>query len=416
MDDIYNFDETGLLYRQLPRRTLARGTQHGFKLAKDRVTVALCVNASGTDKVEPFVIGFSKRPRCFGKAWHPNNIRVRYEHNKSSWMTASFFQDWLKWFDRRMHGRRVWLLLDNASCHELPKCAHVTTWTGGIKGAVMNNVNIAFLPANTTSHIQPLDGGIIRAFKAHYRRDHVRWHLAQLDEIDESLREEKVNLRQAITWISKAWKTNISEQVVQNCWRASGLLPMSMSADIRNCDERQIDHTARANAPQRDEELASLLERLKVRENGTLEPVFDAEEMLNLEAEDVQAPAQASEPYAPACPSINLIDFGGPTQTLDCDDDDDSELVGDGQNKPAISLLQAQRAARTLHDFCSENLGVLGAHEHTMYLLHRTLLSMVECAATRQAMVTDFFSPLQFDHPSSSACDAALEAVGAESG
>lgn len=34
----------------------------------------------------------------------------------------------------------------------------------------LENIKLKFFPANTTAAIQPLDQGIIRNFKAHYRR------------------------------------------------------------------------------------------------------------------------------------------------------------------------------------------------------------------------------------------------------
>jgi hypothetical protein len=37
-------------------------------------------------------------------------------------------------------------------------------------------VEIHLLPPTTTSHLQPLDAGIIQCFKGHYRRQHL-WHL-----------------------------------------------------------------------------------------------------------------------------------------------------------------------------------------------------------------------------------------------
>jgi len=69
--DIFNMDVTGLFYRCLPSQSYvsngARRTARGVKAmkAKDRVTVVLCCNASGMEKLPPALIGSSKVPICF---------------------------------------------------------------------------------------------------------------------------------------------------------------------------------------------------------------------------------------------------------------------------------------------------------------------------------------------------------------
>ena len=66
-DDIYNCDETGLLFRTMPTKSYVEKTDtvHGTKGSKERLTVLLCCNMSETDKCKPMVIGKSLRPRCF---------------------------------------------------------------------------------------------------------------------------------------------------------------------------------------------------------------------------------------------------------------------------------------------------------------------------------------------------------------
>ena len=60
-----------------------------------------------------------------------------------------------KWNNKLANkGRKIALVLDNATCH--PKIT-------------LSNIELVFLPPNTTSHIQPMDQGIIANFKRHYR-------------------------------------------------------------------------------------------------------------------------------------------------------------------------------------------------------------------------------------------------------
>ncbi|GBM01524.1 Tigger transposable element-derived protein 6 [Araneus ventricosus] len=59
--DIFNVDETGLFYNLLPSKTLAikSDTCHGGKKSKVRLTVLLCANAYGSEKLPPLIIGKS---------------------------------------------------------------------------------------------------------------------------------------------------------------------------------------------------------------------------------------------------------------------------------------------------------------------------------------------------------------------
>jgi hypothetical protein len=203
--DVYNTDETGLFYRLTPNSTLATGSVRGTKKNKERLTVALCTNADGSDKRKPLVIGKSKKPRCFGRNFDPN-VYVTYRSNSKAWMTGIIFQEWLQNFNiaMKLHQRHVLLLLDNAGSHTEPPC--------------LSNVTVKFLPPNTTSHLQPMDGGIIQNFKVYYRC-HLGAHFVRC--IDEN-KKPIVDLRQAIGMITDAWR-NVKQLTVANCGDTLGL-------------------------------------------------------------------------------------------------------------------------------------------------------------------------------------------------
>lgn len=157
-DDIYNADETGLFYKALPNKSMvSKGESgHGVKLAKDRITVLLCSNLSGSDKLPPFIIGKSQRPRCF-KGINMDKLPAIWRNNKKAWMDTKLFTEWLNSVNKRMKKRRrnILLFLDNAPSHPTIK---------------LSNVMVHFFPANCTSHLQPMDQGIIKTVKMGYRK------------------------------------------------------------------------------------------------------------------------------------------------------------------------------------------------------------------------------------------------------
>ena len=48
-----------------PNRTLVTEASSRGKKSKERITLALIVNTTGTNKWEPWLIGKSENPRCF---------------------------------------------------------------------------------------------------------------------------------------------------------------------------------------------------------------------------------------------------------------------------------------------------------------------------------------------------------------
>jgi hypothetical protein len=65
--NVLNMDETSLYWKMSPSHTLAIKAGNRGKKNKDRITLVLTVNATGTDKWEPWLVGKSKDPRCFAK-------------------------------------------------------------------------------------------------------------------------------------------------------------------------------------------------------------------------------------------------------------------------------------------------------------------------------------------------------------
>ena len=211
--DIFNADETGLFYRMLPSQTVHHVGEacHGGKLSKERITVLLCANWDGSEKLTPLVIGKSANPRYFPKKpksqrYHlASKIGCEYRQQACAWMNSNIFGEWLLSLQKKCksENRKILLLLDNFSCHNLD--------------LDLPNIEIVFFPPNTTSKSQPLDQGIINNTKQFYKRKLVNfyWSQAQVNGKD-SLKE--INLLQGIRLLKDAWD-EVKSQTIQNCFR-----------------------------------------------------------------------------------------------------------------------------------------------------------------------------------------------------
>lgn len=146
----------------------------------------LAANAAGTDKLRPLVIGHAKRPRCF-KNVNIDNLPVIYQYNSKAWMRMDIWESWLQRINSifRNEDRNVLLLVDNAPSHtansfedEDSSTAEADANEGSLQ---LSNIRVEYLPPNTTAHLQPMDGGIIKSFKAKYKHYYCR-HILELFE------------------------------------------------------------------------------------------------------------------------------------------------------------------------------------------------------------------------------------------
>ena len=229
--DILNMDETGLFWKLWPDQTLATKKQSGGKHAKDRITIAFTVSADGSTDYDPWFIGQSKSPRCFK---HVNRylLGVRYHYNKTKWMNTAIMLKYLKWLDNKVAVRRrkVLLLMDNFKAHECS--VKLLKDEGGLR-----NIEVDWLPPNTTSRWQPLDQGIIASFKLQYKKFWIVYIVKQLD--NDKTPQKTVTLLNAVNWTTAAWKA-VNNTTVEKCWWKSTLV--EKPNEIESSD--QVDTSA----------------------------------------------------------------------------------------------------------------------------------------------------------------------------
>ena len=205
-NDIYNVDETGLFWKMLSKnllRFIGKKT-HGSKQPKKRIPLLVDANMSGTDKLPLLAIGKSKKPRAFKNV---RKLSVDFEANKKAWMRSDLFEQYLHKLDRKMKfdGRKIVMVLDNCPAHP-----HVK----------LENVELAFLPLNTTSRTQPMDASVIRNFKLHY---HCILASRRLQAAENDHEDIKCSLLDCLLAVKSAWSLVMSTAIA-NCYTNAGFM------------------------------------------------------------------------------------------------------------------------------------------------------------------------------------------------
>jgi hypothetical protein len=87
-EDIFNMDEIGLFWNLLPSRGLLIEPQPSVKKEKARISINLCSNTTGSERIRPWFIGKAKTPRAL------RNVSVsamggEWRWNSKSWMNTA---------------------------------------------------------------------------------------------------------------------------------------------------------------------------------------------------------------------------------------------------------------------------------------------------------------------------------------
>ena len=200
LNQIYNADELGLFYRVQPNKSLHLKNENcvGGKYSKLRLTGLAAANVGEKfgEKLPLFVIGKSKKPRCFK---HIKHLPCWYRRQKKSWVDSILFEEWAREVDRRFtkEGREIVLLVDNCPAHP------------SIDNLVYTE--LIFLPPNTTSKLQPMDQGVIRSWKAHYKTMSIK-KLIEVIEKKKTLPE--FSILDVMQVLDLAWRKLTTKTVV----------------------------------------------------------------------------------------------------------------------------------------------------------------------------------------------------------
>lgn len=278
--DIYNMDECGLYWRRTPSSGYSSQALAGSNRDKNRITIALCVNADGTDKLPPLFIepavdpsDFLERDRIAHKFW--------LRGQESAWMTTALMKEWLQRFYRHVEGREVLLLMDNFIAH----------WRGLKEAPPPLNVNLVFLPGRSTSIYQPLDQGIIYNAKSHYLKQlvhtQIRNHYREMGHVKQGLEPQgvdKISKLQAITWFCDAWYDKVATTTVFNCYTKSTLFATENGSDSAS---QEVPAPRKFTPPRPDSDLTRLYTDLvNLTCTGEIRQSMDIRKFLNPDDEN----------------------------------------------------------------------------------------------------------------------------------
>ena len=102
----------------------------------------------------------------------------------------------------------------------------------------LTDMKLIFLPKCTTSCLQPLDAGIIRAFKRKYQKLLMKYVVFQINEGKKTSEIiQDVNIAKAIHWLKVAWK-DVSTDTIVHCFQKCGF---KKSETNSTCKDSKIE-------------------------------------------------------------------------------------------------------------------------------------------------------------------------------
>jgi hypothetical protein len=248
----------------------------------------------------------------------------------------------------------------------------------------LSNLKLVFLPANTTSVVQPLDQGIIACTKAHYRRQLVQWVIAEAEKpanAEKSLKELRPNFYQMMRWLNTAWKECVSPLTIRNCWHKAGILPEGWIAGA------SADTTATEDAADAFKQLDAALQGLQVcvRKHGALLPHNDAMLSAN-EFHELDGEREVFEELDDAA-IVQMIQSDSAVGVLDSDEDEADDFVDVSTTKA-----QALQLAGDLHEFALAQPQLFHASDVAALQNMRNALANSIDNSKKQATLTDLFA------------------------
>ncbi|GFX47736.1 tigger transposable element-derived protein 1 [Trichonephila clavipes] len=163
--------------------------------------------------LKPLLINKSLRPRAL-KGKDLKQLPVHWMANPKAWMTTAIFTEWFNncfvpeveaYMKEKSLDFKVLLIVDNAASH--PQLKHP-------------NVQLVFLPPNTTSLIQPLDQGITATFKKYYIKTTYKFILNKLENESLTVKDvwKQFSIFDCLIHVASA-SAQIRPRTLNACWK-----------------------------------------------------------------------------------------------------------------------------------------------------------------------------------------------------
>jgi len=118
------------------------------------MTIFLCCNADGSEKLRATVINNTAYPVAFKAAKiNVQNLPVHCRHNRKGWMLSGLWYEFMNSLNERMRiqDHHIILLADNAPTHPSPLSSPLNYM--GPAPSALANINVYYLPPNTTAFL-----------------------------------------------------------------------------------------------------------------------------------------------------------------------------------------------------------------------------------------------------------------------
>ncbi|XP_065662532.1 tigger transposable element-derived protein 4-like [Hydra vulgaris] len=273
-------------------------------------------------------------------------------------MTGDLFTEWVMKLDSffRAQDKKVALLVDNCSAHP------------HIEG--LSNISLIFFPPNTTSVLQPMDQGVIRSLKAHYRHKIVRLCIKAVENNEPM---PKISILQAMKDLVSSWNA-VSKENVINCFKKAGISKTNKSIEEADDDDSFNFLTEELN-------------RLRELDPRAVQEDLLAESYIGLDCNVVTTGSLATDAEIIA----QILDPNFENDDNEVEDSVDEAI--DVEAPPRPSDIQLEIAFETIQN-ASLYSSKYGNEIQSLALKLEDLMKMEKMDNLKQYQITDFFQKL----------------------